>query len=83
MVNKPKQGKGQITLCFKCETSASSKTRNMVEKAGIEPASPALAGSFFTTEPPGKYIFNNRLLQLLCIFELNKVTQYQILIFFY
>ena len=83
MVNKVKQGKGQVTLCFKCETSASSKTRNVVEKAGIEPASPALAGSFFTTEPPGKYIFNNKLLQLLCIFELNKVTQNQILIFLY
>ena len=82
MVNKVKQGKGQVTLCFKCETCASSKTRNVVEKAGIEPASPALAGSFFTTEPPGKYIFNNKL-QLLCIFELNKVTQNQILIFFY
>ena len=25
---------------------------------GIEPTSPALAGSFFTTEPPGKPIIN-------------------------
>ena len=24
---------------------------------GIEPESPALAGEFFTTEPPGKHIF--------------------------
>ena len=49
----------------------------------IEPASPKLADRFFTTEPPGKSIFSNKLLQLLCIFELNKVTQTQILIFFY
>ena len=62
----------------------------------IEPASPALAGRFstigrwlFFTEPLGKSIFKNKLLQmlciffLLCIFELNKVTQNQILIFFY
>ena len=49
----------------------------------IEPASPKLEGRFFTTEPPGKSIFSNKLLQLLCIFELNKVTQTQILIFFY
>ena len=53
MVNKVKQGKGQVTLCFKCETSASSKTRNVVEKAGIEPASPALAGSFLTMSHQG------------------------------
>ena len=33
VVNKPKQGKGLITLCFKRETSAGSKTRNVVEKA--------------------------------------------------
>ena len=33
VVNKAKQGKGQVTLCFKCETSASSKTRNVMEKA--------------------------------------------------
>ena len=26
-------------------------------RAWIEPASPALAGGFFTTEPPGKLIF--------------------------
>ena len=25
---------------------------------GIEPASPALAGGFFTTEPPGNYCLN-------------------------
>ena len=49
----------------------------------IEPASPKLAGRFFTTEPPGKSIFSNKLLQLLCIFELSKVTQNQILLFFY
>ena len=28
--------------------------------AGIEPASLALAGGFFTTEPPGKPLFTNR-----------------------
>ena len=33
VVNKAKQGKGQVTLCFKCETSASPKTRKVVEKA--------------------------------------------------
>ena len=33
VVNKEKQGKEQVTLCSKCETSASSKTRNVVEKA--------------------------------------------------
>ena len=33
VVNKAKQGKAQVTLCFKCETSGSSKTRNVVEKA--------------------------------------------------
>ena len=27
---------------------------------GIEPSSPALAGGFFTTEPPGKPLFTNR-----------------------
>ena len=27
---------------------------------GIKPASPALAGGFFTTEPPGKPLVNNR-----------------------
>ena len=52
-------------------------------KPGFKLASLALAGRFFTTEPPGKSIFNNKLLQLLCIFELNKVTQNQILLFFY
>ena len=30
---------------------------------GIEPSSPALAGGFFTTEPPGKSLFN---FQFLC-----------------
>ena len=40
----------------------------------VELTSPALAGRFFTTEPPGKSIFSNKLLQLLCIFELNTVT---------
>ena len=29
---------------------------------GMEPASPALAGGFFTTEPPGKPKGNDRLL---------------------
>ena len=33
VVNKTKEGKGQVTLCFKCEASASSKTRNVMEKA--------------------------------------------------
>ena len=29
-----------------------------ISQAGIEPTSPALAGEFFTTEPPGKlYIY--------------------------
>ena len=32
VVNKAKQGKGQVTLCFKCETSASPKTRKMVKR---------------------------------------------------
>ena len=35
VVNKAKEGKGQVTLCFKCEISASSKKRNMVEKATL------------------------------------------------
>ena len=33
VVNKAKGGKGRVTLCFKCGTSASSKTRNVVEEA--------------------------------------------------
>ena len=33
VVNKAKQGKAQVTLCFKCEISASSKIRNVVKKA--------------------------------------------------
>ena len=28
-------------------------------RAGIEPMSPALAGRFFTTEPPGKLLNNS------------------------
>ena len=33
VVNKAKQGKAQVTLCFKCEISASSKIRNVVKRA--------------------------------------------------
>ena len=33
VVNKAKGGKGQVTICFKCGTSASSKTRNVVAEA--------------------------------------------------
>ena len=39
--------------------------------SGVEPASPALAGRFFATEPPGKpltFIFNYSL----CFFFFNK-----------
>ena len=43
---------------------------------GMEPASPALAGGFFTTEPPGKPLKltdNNKilLLSLLCIGKIH------------
>ena len=33
---------------------------------GIEPESPALAGGFFTTEPPGKPVFESRIFIILC-----------------
>ena len=33
---------------------------------GIEPESPALAGGFFTTEQPGKPVFENRIFIILC-----------------
>lgn len=36
MVNKAKQEKGQVTLCFKCETSVSSETRDVVSPVYIE-----------------------------------------------
>lgn len=35
MVNKAKQEKGQVTLCFKCETTASSETR-VVSRVYVE-----------------------------------------------
>ena len=33
---------------------------------GIEPESPALAGEFFTSEPPGKPVFESRIFIILC-----------------
>ena len=44
-------------LCDKLITTASLNILDLAEDLpdpGIEPESPALAGGFFTTEPPGK-----------------------------
>ena len=47
-------------------------------RLGIEPVSPALAGGFFTSEPPGKFrifffFFNLRVLIVLPLFKFGTV----------
>ena len=39
---------------LKCWSGLPFPSPGDLPKTGIEPASPALAGGFFTTEPPGK-----------------------------
>ena len=50
-------------LCPSVESSWIREDTWNLPVSGIEPASPALAGGFFTTEPPEKPLFN---FQYLC-----------------
>ena len=44
--------------------------------SGIEPGSPALAGGFFTTEPPGKPHVNKNCKKIQCAYRNDKIKYF-------